>query len=212
MTFNSFKDYLCKYGFDRKDTNFIHLFHAFNYENTENISFDELLLGLSCIEPNPYNGISRIKFVFRYYDADGDGFLNESEFRPIVRAINKRDSAEQIDQKLRNALKLMKASQKGISFKDFLECIGSLKFRGTSLLCRSEKPIFWLISQAFTARGEKVGHPDVNKMMIENVTQRSYKGVCNNCKKNKWEVSPRNIKLKDNGEWNDPQIIEDGKN
>jgi Ca2+-binding EF-hand superfamily protein len=56
-------------------------FNAFNYEENGFFSFHELLLGLASMEPTADNGEARTKFVFRYYDTDGDGLLCENDFK-----------------------------------------------------------------------------------------------------------------------------------
>ena len=76
MTLTSFNDYITKYGFFSRDTNRIRqLLTAFNYSNTGYLSFSEFLIGLTSIEPLAYNGQSRIKMVFKYYNQNRDGFL-----------------------------------------------------------------------------------------------------------------------------------------
>ncbi len=81
----SFRRYLRNYGFRSSDTRHQALFRAFNYLKSGDISFQELLMGLACLEPLALHHDTRVKFIFRFYDSGSKGFLDvPTDFRRLL--------------------------------------------------------------------------------------------------------------------------------
>lgn len=156
QTLESFKCYMAKYGFEKNDNRLYLLFRSFNYNNNGFLSFHELLIGLATIEPNTSHGESRVKFIFRYYDVDGAGALNYEKFKKMIIDMNPTATPDAINQKVSEGFSVIGTKlidgQQQISSDDFIVAVGSHRFRGTSNLCRSSKPIFTQISRTIAAR------------------------------------------------------------
>lgn len=154
QTYDSFKRYMAKYDFEKDEARCRKLFKAIAYKKKGYISFHEFLLGLACLEPTIQHGEYRVKFIFRYYDADENGHLSEDEFRDLIADMSNRK--EDSDNRMREALKLFKTVQLDgktqIPASNFINAIGAHSFRGTSVLCRSTKPIFNQITKALVSK------------------------------------------------------------
>ncbi len=87
LTKDSLKDYMPKYSFEKNDSRLQLLFNALNYLGTGFLSFHELLIGLVSKKPNTRHAEARNKLVFRFFEADRHGLLNESEFKKLVKEI-----------------------------------------------------------------------------------------------------------------------------
>ena len=101
-------------------------------------------------------------------------------------------------------MRLMKADKQGIAFHEFNAAVGGHHFRGTSRLCRSLKSLFFSISNAMTDRATKP-LAQTNQMLTEFVTQRAYKGICLNCRSNKYELNSHSIKIRRDGTSGEPE-------
>ncbi|CAG2166359.1 unnamed protein product [Oppiella nova] len=200
MTITAFVDYMAKYGFDKRDKKLPLLFKAFNFSNSGSLTFSELLIGLSSIEPNAANGQSRIKFVFKYFDTNGDGFLSDKEFEQMVREIYPKESNSQIQQKVTDGMKQIGVKKNGISFEAFFKACGSHKFRGTSGLCRSKTPLMAQISRSIASRslGRPVKEPSTSKVTSPQDSQK-YKGVCKSCRERKYDYAIHTVRLNSDG-------------
>ena len=166
MAAESFRCYMAKYGFERADARMGALFRSFNYHKNGYLSFHELLIGLATIEPGTIHGESRVRFIFRYYDADGSGSLSEEEFRALTfdllccsggggmkpGAITQQMLAQKTAEGMRAIGTRTVNGTEQVTMADFNLAIGSRKFRGTSNLCRAKKPIFNQISRQIAAR------------------------------------------------------------
>lgn len=164
MASESFRCYMAKYGFEKADARMTNLFRSFNYHKNGYLSFHELLIGLATIEPGTIHGESRVRFIFRYYDADSSGSLSEEEFRALTFDLLCSTggvkpgaiSQAMLQQKTVEGMKTIGTRPVGgseqVTMADFNLAIGSRKFRGTSNLCRAKKPIFNQISRQIAAR------------------------------------------------------------
>nr|XP_027201910.1 uncharacterized protein LOC113795879 isoform X1 [Dermatophagoides pteronyssinus] len=201
QTFESFRCYMSKYGFDRNDCRLNSLFNAFNFQNNGFLSFHELLLGLATIEPDTVHGEWRVRFIFRYYNNNGTGNLDMNEFQRMIIDLNQglSLSIESINLKIRESLheigtKLVN-NKCVITCDDFVQAIGSHRFRGTSSLCRSSKSLFELLSRTVSAKALKKSDRFFNMDAIID----QFKGICFNCKTKQYFLANHSIKLNRNG-------------
>ncbi|KAI2810833.1 hypothetical protein BLOT_001999 [Blomia tropicalis] len=199
QTLHSFKCYIAKYGFEQDEDRLEKLFEAFNIANNGYLSFHELLLGLACMEPSIQHGEFRVKFIFRYYDSDRSGTLSVLELKNLVSDMTTPDKVESKMTEATSAFRTtaIKGKQE-ISAMDFVVAIGSHKFRGTSTLCRSSKPIFAQILRAFAAKNihQVMGCKNqLGKLMIK----RKAGEVCPTCKDKKYEIATHRIEIDING-------------
>lgn len=180
MTVWSFKVYMVKYKFEQNDKKLVRLFNTFNFNRNGFLSFHELLLGLASIEPATMHGQARVKFVFRYYDFGNKDFLSEDDLRHMVQDMYPRNTDEEIENKFRESLKVFTfkqiRNQRGITFDEFYKAIGKHYFRGTSVLCRSSKPIFAHISRHMTAQQIESTSKDKRISLANILKKRSYSG------------------------------------
>ncbi|XP_054159498.1 uncharacterized protein LOC128957716 [Oppia nitens] len=193
MTLVSFSDYMSKYGFEKMDKKLDLLFRAFNYQKNGFLDFHEFLLGLTSIDPMAKNGQSRIKFIFKYFDLDGDGYLNKKEFTSMVTEIYPKESTAAIDAKVSESMKIIGQKPKGVFFEDFNRAVGAHKFRGTHNLCRSNRPIVQQISRSMASR---TLHRTTTKLSLESMLKiRKYKGICSSCHEKKYEYAIHSVHM-----------------
>ncbi|OTF72585.1 Calcineurin-like protein phosphoesterase [Euroglyphus maynei] len=201
QTFESFRCYMSKHGFDRQDCRLKSLFNAFNVQNNGFLSFHELLLGLATIEPDTVHGEWRARFIFRYYNNNGTGNLDLNEFKKMIIDMNQAISLslESIDLKVKECLNEIGTKivngKTVITSDDFVQAIGSHRFRGTSSLCRSSKSLFEKISRAIAAKALKKSDTFHN---IESIVDQ-FKGICLKCKEKQYHLASHSVKVDSNG-------------
>lgn len=178
---------MSKYKFERDEARLGKLFSAFNIAQNGRLSFHELLLGFACMEPAARHGEFRARFIFRYYDADQSGSLDEAKLRAIVTDMTKPD---QVEAKLAEITKAIGGSS-NISESDFLSAIGAHKFRGTSILCRLQKSIFAEISRHLAM--QQMRRVECKKVLTSALPKRAYAGVCPTCLERKYELATHHI-------------------
>jgi Ca2+-binding EF-hand superfamily protein len=207
MTQTSFNDYMSKYGFEKADKKLELLFRAFNFHKNSFLGFHEFLLGLTSIDPMASNGQSRIKFIFKYFDVDSDGYLNEKEFTTMVREIYPKDSNSVIKQKATESMKMIGTKgSKGVFFEDFFRAVGAHKFRGTHSLCRSNRPILAQISRSMASRTLK--RSSDKKLKLESILKdRKYKGICQSCREKKYEYAKHTVRINAEGWCDQPKKL-----
>lgn len=203
QTFESFRCYMEKFGFNRRDCRLNSLFNAFNFKNNGFLSFHELLLGLATIEPDTVHGEWRVRFIFRYYNNNCTGNLDMNEFQKMISDMNpglsSSSSAESIDLKMKQSANEIGTKivngKTVITCDDFVLAIGQHRFRGTSSLCRSTKSLFLQISRAMAAKALKKSDKFHN---IESIIDQ-FQGICLNCKEKQYRLACHSIKLDSNG-------------
>ena len=149
MSMDSFKYYMAKYECERDEGRLVKLFSAFNLSGTSFLTFHELLLGLACIEPSSQHGEFRVKFIFRYYDIDKSNTLSTDELRIML--FDMGTPLDQLDAKLVETINIVNGGNNNsgtATVNQLILAIGTHKFRGTSVLCRSNKSIFNQICRA----------------------------------------------------------------
>ncbi|XP_078587123.1 uncharacterized protein LOC144868595 [Branchiostoma floridae x Branchiostoma japonicum] len=121
------------------------LFRAFDTSNLSVINAKDFLMGMAALQPCvPHGGMPaeiRCRYIFRYYNKNSDGVLKQEELQSIVADIfeckGRQLTAEELTEETAKAIKLFGNDDNGgVALADFLSAVGSLKFRGTSLLFR----------------------------------------------------------------------------
>lgn len=181
---------MSKYKFERDEARLGKLFNAFNIGQNGRLSFHELLLGFACMEPAARHGEFRVRFIFRYYDSNNSGSLDEEKLRAIAVDMSK---ADQVEDKLAEITKALGGTggQLAVSENDFLSAIGAHKFRGTSILCRLQKSIFAEISRHLAM--QQMSRVECKKVLTSALPKRSYPGVCPTCLERKYELATHHI-------------------
>lgn len=215
MSYEAFKYYLIRYGFDKKDPRLSYLFGAFSLYGYDYLDFHELLLGLVAMEPNTKHLLeARLKFIFRYYDGSRSGLLTIDEFVVLVQDIAKASAPntemtnEQLMAKTEEAVRCvgMNKDQK-IAEGNFMKAIQSGRFKGTELLCRSPKSILGQISRIIQAKTEKTVKNVNHDGFL--VNRRKTKGTCFRCQAQNYDYSLHCITLDTSGRCVEPRIISD---
>lgn len=120
-------------------------FRAFDLRRSKYLHFGDFLYGLAAMQPcTPHGALPaelRCRYIFRYYDSNGDDKLEFEEFKKLVEDIRAKKGLP-CDQKSVSleAAELAKVfgseTKPSLDLLDFLRAVGQLKFRGTSTLFR----------------------------------------------------------------------------
>lgn len=110
----------------------------------------DILSALACLEPSimhgDVSGEMRCRFIFRIYDRDDDGFLNRSELSALIHDIEQQRSPNNLTalkQAIADAYKTFNLHETAkLTLKAFLTAVGTLQFRGTSVLFRAPSSVF----------------------------------------------------------------------
>ncbi|XP_013419289.1 uncharacterized protein LOC106179994 isoform X2 [Lingula anatina] len=138
-----FKKYLLSKG--AKEEDLTDYFRAFDVHHRKMLTFKEVLLGLASLDPVTQHGGTpaemRCRYMFRFYDKNGDGYLQFDEFKKIVLDIRyskgqTMSEKEVENEAIENAKVFGKETKEKLPLTDFLTAVGQLKFRGTSSLFR----------------------------------------------------------------------------
>ena len=160
MTFHSFKTYLKKYGFVWCEKNLRRMFYGFFYDSIQFTGVclveGELLIGLSFLDNDCPSYVCRLRFVFRFYDFDRDGYLSEEELREMVRDIDTNQSQEVIERIVLDNT-LLNGSPKGMTFEEFYTRVEENWLEGTHGLCRFDFPLMKKIISDLEKNKEKSG-------------------------------------------------------
>ncbi|XP_052072975.1 uncharacterized protein LOC127711057 isoform X2 [Mytilus californianus] len=144
MSYEVFEKYMQFKGL-KVDDNMADFFRAFDLHKRKFLTFKEVLLGLAALEPSTQHGgmpaEMRCRYIFRFYDKNSDGHLQYDEFRHMVKDIrsfkNLSLDDESVDEDAVKSAKLFGAESKNkLPLGEFLQAVGQLKFRGTSVLFR----------------------------------------------------------------------------
>lgn len=195
MTIDSYCAYIRFYQFETNIERIQRFFNASNYNNNGFLTFHEFMLGLIAMERDTPHNEFRIKFVFRYYDTKSKGILNEEDVRLMIKDMmligaNNASSTildkKAIEVKMEQAMKKFDASKTKdglfVNYNKFLKAIGTLSFRGTSGLCRSQRNILSVVSHQMAAREmNKSIYVNLKENISAIIKDRSYKGLCLVC-------------------------------
>ena len=158
MTFDSFAEYLRKYGFRETNTKIHRLFNAFKYRfryTLSYLSFNSLLIGLANIDKDSPHDRCRLQFVFNYYDLNRDGFLSKDEFREMVTDIHKNESQEEIDRIVTDGMN-GNISPNGMNWYEFYDSAVNHEFGNVTLLAKSDAN---LLTQIYKELKSKTTRP-----------------------------------------------------
>ncbi|XP_059143414.1 uncharacterized protein LOC131930805 [Physella acuta] len=144
MNYATFSSYMTSCKGARLDT-IPELFRSFDSHKRFMLTYKDVLHGLAALEPCTQHGglpaEMRCRFMFRYYDKNSDGFLQFEEFKMMVKDIRDHkglpnDDASLMEDAINSAKVFGEETKNKLSSGDFLTAVGSLKFRGTSILFR----------------------------------------------------------------------------
>ena len=131
MTFVSFKDYLGKYGFRTSEKSMKRLFNGFMKDTQlyeyrgDDLSFEELLIGIAHIDSQSIYNDNLIGFVFRYFDVDRDGYLSKEELREMFEVFHKNETSDMIDILVADYWFIMSPSDRGVDYQQFAESVNN---------------------------------------------------------------------------------------
>ncbi|CAL4139946.1 unnamed protein product, partial [Meganyctiphanes norvegica] len=123
-----------------------YVFKAMDKYKVGEVGCPEFVLSITAMDPMTNHGSGpaeqRCRHIFRYYDADSDDMLTKSEVSSMLEDIAKQHRQEQtpetMEEKLQQALTIFEAEEDGkVGLTAFLMAVGNLRFRGTSVLFRS---------------------------------------------------------------------------
>ncbi|KAH9401094.1 hypothetical protein TYRP_002683 [Tyrophagus putrescentiae] len=190
MTYDSFRHYLARNGFETNQVRVKRFFRAFNRAANGYLSFNELLLGLICMERETPHVEFRIRFVFNYYDTRSRGVLGQEDFALMLADMNVDKHGRAV---LNEAQLRAKAVEAMACFRtktlETVEGIGSHAFRGTSNLCRSRCNVFVKINRRLAARAVKMNVANAKGRLASMVTRTGYQGRCQGCRAKRYRVA-----------------------
>ncbi|KAJ6217501.1 hypothetical protein RDWZM_008658 [Blomia tropicalis] len=197
LTYNSFKVYMSNHQFENNESRQLGLFRAFNYNSNGYLTFHEFLMGLACMEPNVQHGEYRARFIFRYYDVDRSDSLSESELRRLI--VDLCPTSDAVEQRFKEAMETMCTDgRREVKLADFINALGTLRFRGTSVLCRSTKSIFAQISQLMALKS--MHQTGSSKQLLSTVLNKhNNQGVCPTCVQKKYNLASHMMTFDING-------------
>ncbi|CAG0920710.1 unnamed protein product [Notodromas monacha] len=126
------------------------MFRASDASGFGALSFRDFVVAVAATAPSAQHGgpcgEARCRYIFRYYDANEDGFLEFSEFKSMVTDIhrlkNLSTAVEDVERAAHASFLVFEPENpKVLSLSEFLYGVGQLKFRGTSVLLRAPRPV-----------------------------------------------------------------------
>ncbi|CAM2698450.1 unnamed protein product [Rotaria socialis] len=121
-------------------------FRAFDSQKNSYLTYTDYLIGLAAMDPNTSHGGTpaelRCRYIFRFYNAKNTGLMSIEEFRALhtdvqSRKIGKANDDPTLNNEILstfNSFNLQPSNQ--LALVDFLNSVGQLKYRGTSVLFR----------------------------------------------------------------------------
>ncbi|XP_041377251.1 uncharacterized protein LOC121389658 isoform X2 [Gigantopelta aegis] len=169
MNKHVFSTYMAAKGFQGSNEA---LYRSFDVHKRRLLTFSDVLLGLAAMEPcTQHGGVpaeSRCRYIFRYYDTNGTGFLQFEEFKQLVTDVRKLkglavDDAS-VTEDATTSIKLFGiTSTDRLPLAEFLIAVGQLKFRGTSVLLRLPRSCLSNVKNAIMTGAETDGEEPPNK-------------------------------------------------
>ncbi|KAI3378771.1 hypothetical protein SNEBB_010406 [Seison nebaliae] len=143
MNFKRFTVFFQSSNYLDKD-NLRNYFRAFDSYDNSYLSFQDFLLGICALEPGTQHGGSpaeqRCRYIYRYYNTGFPQSLQFENFCKMITDIKMMKNEEFCDvnaEAITNYKVFEKTPQQRLSLSEFLGGVGQLKFRGTSVLFRS---------------------------------------------------------------------------
>ncbi|KAI1294145.1 Serine/threonine-protein phosphatase 2B catalytic subunit alpha isoform [Halotydeus destructor] len=188
MTFVSFAAYMVKIGWPPDDATLVPMFRAMSLFKRGYLDFHEFLLGLAAMEHATQHGglvgPVRTRYIFRYYDANGDGVLDDSDIERMTQDIRSVKDDKTADKELQvevterlGILRKVQSDLKASAINEdvLITAIGNLKFRGTSVLFRSHLNIIKAIN------GRRAYDNISGTSAPSGVGKRRIPGLCPSC-------------------------------
>lgn len=217
MCFESFKHYLAKYGYDKKDPTLPYLFSAASLYGNDYLDFHEVLLCLVALEPTTANSLqARLKFVFRYYDCTRKGSLKMDELVVMVQEMSQSVSptheelsVEMLQKKVEDVIRCvgMNASNE-VPETNFIKAVQTDRLPNTEKLCRSGRPILSQISKLIRGKVEKSKSASASEANFL-ANRPKTKGICYRCEAANYQYSLHCVSLDTTGRCVEPRIISD---
>ncbi|XP_027193705.1 uncharacterized protein LOC113788451 [Dermatophagoides pteronyssinus] len=159
MCMAAFKTFLIRYGYSRSDTSAQEwIFNALDINRLGYLDFNQILIGIVCLDPNTSNEHSiRLKMIFRFYALEKNDELSFEEFVSLVHDLypnletkKLRQMVEDLEKKIRDLNNIVGSgggSAQPITFQIFEQAIRNRILKGTEKLVRSTKSIITLMLQ-----------------------------------------------------------------
>ena len=139
MSFTSFKYFLQDLGLSIPSR----LMKAiFKINNRNLLSFEELLIALSSLDPHCPQICIRFKLIFNYYNFIGNGYLSEHDLFEMVSDTHSHESQEVIERILADYMALKDPSSEGLTYHEFEKGVISGTIEGTDRLFRFKFRLF----------------------------------------------------------------------
>ncbi|XP_050695861.1 uncharacterized protein LOC126985272 isoform X1 [Eriocheir sinensis] len=126
------------------------IFRALDRQQTGELSLEDFVQGIVAMDPMTAHGKRpgeiRSRYIFKVYDRDNDNVLKEEDVQRLVRDVATYQGQDLttgvFKERTKAAMEVFSASEsKAVSLESFLCAIGTLQFRGTSLLFRASTAI-----------------------------------------------------------------------
>ncbi|XP_054711805.1 uncharacterized protein LOC129221357 [Uloborus diversus] len=216
MNFYLFKKYMKDFSWLEEDLKspkgLKQLFRAFDVNSSWHLTYKDVVMGLAALNQCTQHGGSpaeiRCRYIFRFYDSNGDGFLESCEFRSMIADINRLKGTILNEEALDNAVKVHSKTfqlqgQMRLSLNNFLQTVGQLKFRGTSSLFRATEPIIYSIlhRRGFTEhpRERCISKSSTRKRQRESSIEKNSNDKNGTVSEKKYDLATHSVKVKRSG-------------
>lgn len=208
MSFESFRHYLAKYGYNKNDqVLLLRIYHAFGIFGRGYLEFHEIMLGIIAMEPSTkQSNRCRARLIVRYYDKDFSGFLSTDELNDFVKDVYKEPTLAGEALKSKVAEIVNKGLEISADGKVLTESIVKLLCSGafsTDHLCRNPKAILPQISRLIEIK------IDGKTKTVDQSLKSPKKGddTCAGCHGTNYDYSLHAVTLDTNGRCVEPRII-----
>ncbi|GFU77152.1 hypothetical protein TNCV_4330461 [Trichonephila clavipes] len=212
MNIFMFKKYLKSFNWWNDETltkTYKQFFRAFDVNCYGHLAFKDVLYGLAAMnQSTPHGGAPaemRCRYIFRYYDGNNDGALENSEFRSMISDINAMREIilndEALDKAVEEHSKTFQLQGKmKLVLTNFLQTVGQLKFRGTSNLFRSPESILYAIynKRGLTAQ-TRTENSAPNKRLRENSPDDILEKLNGAMFEKKYDLATHSVKVRRSG-------------
>ena len=111
-----------------------------NLKTSPHLSFEDLLIALTSMDPHCPHNKSRLDLIYRCYDFVR--YSNENDLREIFEDIHRNESKEVIDRMVAEYMADKENSSEGLTYNDFEKGVISGTIEGTDRLLRLKFPLF----------------------------------------------------------------------
>ncbi|UJR23511.1 hypothetical protein I4U23_026508 [Adineta vaga] len=146
MSFQSFSEVMDNKLNGLEKTKIQAYFRAFDTQQNNYLTYMEYLLGLAAMDPNTSHGGTpaelRCRYIFRFYNIKNNGYMSIEEFRELhgdvqnLKAGKPNGDLPAYSEVLTAFNSFNLQDNSNLSLNEFLNSVGQLKYRGTSVLFR----------------------------------------------------------------------------